>query len=190
MKILHIAKTSTVGLTLAVCLGGLPMNAQKGHGGSSSSAGMGRGTSATHGQMGRQPSQGMSDRQPEGKPGIGQEQRNTKDAMPDNKSSHQQKTTAEQLASNQKLSGKLQGLFPVDTDLSAQADGFKSVGDFVAAAHVSHNLGIPFTNLKGKILSGKSLGQAIHDLKPEADSAGEANRAIAKSKKLLRETGI
>jgi hypothetical protein len=94
------------------------------------------------------------------------------------------------LAANTKLSGKLQGLFPPNTNLSDAAIGIKNLGDFVAAAHVSHNLGIPFGDLKGKIASGKSLGQAIHELKPNADFNAEAARANEQAKKTIHDAGV
>ena len=50
---------------------------------------------------------------------------------------------------------------------------------FVAAAHASHNLGLPFDALKAKLLAGKrtSLRQAIQELRPAASAAIEAQRA-------------
>ena len=43
--------------------------------------------------------------------------------------------------------------------------------------HVSHNLGIPFEQLKAELMAGKSLGQAIHELKPGVDAKKEAIKA-------------
>ena len=83
--------------------------------------------------------------------------------------------------------------------------GFKNQGQFIAALHVSQNLGIPFADLKTAMTgirpittapgstSGApsatttsttsdnqpllSLGQAIHKLRPSADSDGAATTA-------------
>jgi hypothetical protein len=52
------------------------------------------------------------------------------------------------LDQNTKLENKLSSFFPDGTDLSKEAAGFKNLGQFVSAVHVSHNLGIPFENLK------------------------------------------
>ena len=49
----------------------------------------------------------------------------------------------------------------------------------VAARHVSQNLGIDYDALKG-LMTGdnpKSLGQAIQQLKPDADANAEAAKA-------------
>lgn len=65
--------------------------------------------------------------------------------------------------------------------------GFKNQGQFLAALHVSRNLGIPFADLKTAMTGVRpattgttsgatasptplSLGQAIHKLRPSADS--------------------
>jgi hypothetical protein len=86
---------------------------------------------------------------------------------------------SQKLASNKQLASKLQGLLPPGTDLNAAAAGFKNLGQFVAAVHVSHNLGIPFDQLKSKMLGppSESLGKAIHDLKPAADAKAELKKA-------------
>lgn len=52
----------------------------------------------------------------------------------------------------------------------------------MAAVHVSHNLGIPFTDLKEKMLGGDSLGKAIRALKPDADAKAEAKKANREAK--------
>src|SRR6266566_3820403 len=52
------------------------------------------------------------------------------------------------LTQNTQLSSKLSSLLPTCTDLQAAAAGSRNVGRFVAAVHVSHNLDIPFDQLK------------------------------------------
>ena len=68
---------------------------------------------------------------------------------------------------------------PPGTDLQAAASGFKNLGQFVAAVHVSHNLGIPFDQLKAKMQGPptESLGKAIHELKPDADAKAQTKTA-------------
>src|SRR5215831_10785132 len=58
----------------------------------------------------------------------------------------------DKLADNTKLAAKLQSLLPKGTDLTMASSGFKNLGQFVAAVHVAHNLGIPFDQLKAKMM--------------------------------------
>ncbi len=64
------------------------------------------------------------------------------------------KTPGELLTQNAKLSDKLSTLLkqqnPPVTDLQAASHGFNNLGQFVAAVHISDNLGIPFDQLKGQ----------------------------------------
>jgi hypothetical protein len=75
---------------------------------------------------------------------------------------------ASRLASHPGLSTRLQPFLPAGTNLQTAAAGFKNLGQFVAAVHVSHNLGIPFDQLKAKMTgpNSESLGRAIEDLRP------------------------
>ena len=76
------------------------------------------------------------------------------------------------LAKNTALEARLQALVPAGTNLQSAATGFKNLGQFVAAVHVSHNLGIPFDQLKAKLTGSnpQSLGRAIHGLDPNLNS--------------------
>jgi hypothetical protein len=89
------------------------------------------------------------------------------------------KTAGELLSQNTKLASRLGTLLPAGTDLQQAAGGFKNLGEFVAATHVSHNLGIPFENLKARTTGPDaiSLGKAIKELKPEVDSKAEVKKA-------------
>ncbi|MDE3108676.1 MAG: hypothetical protein KGL02_01935 [Acidobacteriota bacterium] len=89
------------------------------------------------------------------------------------------------LAQNTKLSSNLQSLLPAGTDLQTAAQGFKNLGQFVAAVHVSHNLGITFACMKADMTDTAppstvtcpagtgtgskplSLGASIEALKPD-----------------------
>jgi hypothetical protein len=96
---------------------------------------------------------------------------------------------ASALDQNSKLAEKLASFFPSGTNLAEQASGFKNLGQFVSAVHVSHNLGIPFADLKCAELgttaatsastvcssavtnrTGEPLGTAIQQLKPGTNS--------------------
>jgi hypothetical protein len=76
--------------------------------------------------------------------------------------------SASQLTHNPALASKLQALLPAGTNIQTAANGFKNLGQFVAAVHVAHNLNIPFDQLKAKMTgpNAESLGHAIHDLEP------------------------
>jgi hypothetical protein len=74
---------------------------------------------------------------------------------------------ASEITENPGLAFKVQPLLPQGTTLEAASNGFKNPGQFVAALHVSENLGISFNQLKDKIVTDKnSLGDAIQALKP------------------------
>jgi hypothetical protein len=88
-------------------------------------------------------------------------------------------TPGQLLTQNTQLSSKLSSLLPAGTNLQTAASGFRNLGQFVAAVHVSHNLDIPFEQLKCSELAtaeacpgmtvpakGSHLGQAIQTLKP------------------------
>ena len=102
---------------------------------------------------------------------------------------------------NPELSEKLQTLLPKtgpNSTLAGAAMGFRNEGQFIAALHVSKNLGIPFDQLKAKMMSGDppmKLGQAIHALKPnvtekdadnEADKAEKEARADVRTKRIAK----
>jgi len=89
----------------------------------------------------------------------------------------------DQLARKTNLSAKLQSLFPAGTDLQKESAGFRNLGQFVAAAHDSNNLDIPWADMKAKMTGDHpvSLGQAIQDLKPQADAKTEAAKAEAQA---------
>jgi hypothetical protein len=79
---------------------------------------------------------------------------------------------------NPKLVAKLQGLLPAGMTVEQAADGFKNQGQFIAALHVSNNLGIPFEDLKASMVTdGMSLGSSIQALKPTSDATTETERA-------------
>jgi len=83
----------------------------------------------------------------------------------------------ELLQQNSRLAERLRTMLPAGTDVRTAAEGFRNLGEFVAAVHVSHNLGIPFADVKARMMTGDSLGDAIRALRPEADAQVEARRA-------------
>jgi hypothetical protein len=91
------------------------------------------------------------------------------------------KTPGELLTQNKKLSDRLSMLLrqqnPPVTDLQAASRGFTNIGELFVAVHISHNLGIPFDQLKSAAQTSGSLSEAIHVLKPDADVKAEIRKA-------------
>ncbi len=81
------------------------------------------------------------------------------------------------LSHNKAIASKIKDL--TGQDASTACSGFKNLGQCVAAAHVSKNLGVTFADMKAKMTgsSPESLGKAIQDLKPAANSKSEAKKA-------------
>jgi hypothetical protein len=88
-------------------------------------------------------------------------------------------SVADQLAAHPKLAERLAPLIDkTPADMPTAVAGFKNFGQFVAAAHVSNNLGIPFDALKAEITKdGGSLGKGIQALSPEANVDAEIVKA-------------
>ena len=159
-------------LALAIALYCAPALAQHGHPGGMG-GGMGRDSASTMGH------------------GAADHSANT-----NNLSTSHGQTMDQILTRNTQLAGKIQTL----TGMSAQqaCTGFKNLGQCVAAAHVSKNLGIGFACLKSDMTgqapaqgsncpatastsgtAGKTmgLGKAIQTLSPNANSSVEAKKA-------------
>jgi hypothetical protein len=100
------------------------------------------------------------------------------------------------LSHNTHLAAKLEGLLGISatnpnalTLLQNDAMGFKNFGQFVAAVHVSNNLDIPFQTLKTTMTApNMSLGKAIQELKPGADSKSEAKKATTEANEDVKES--
>ena len=163
-------KQLTAALTVAAAaflLGVMPAAAQ-GRGQGQQGNGSGAGAAASHEPMGM--GSAMSN--------------NGSMNNPDNSMARGPKTPGELLTQNTKLSSNLAALLPSGTDLQTAAQGFKNLGLFVAAVHVSHNLGIPLACLKSDMTDtapatgtacpadtgtgpkSLSLGASIQALKP------------------------
>jgi hypothetical protein len=157
----------TLGLAAAVAFAALPAFAQRGGhaGGPPSGVGMG----SSHASASSTSTHGNSSS-------------NTNASGP--------KTASQLLSQNTKLASKLQSLLPAGTDLTAASSGFKNLGQFVAAVHVAHNLGIPFDQLKATMIGPpkESLGQAIHSLKPAASSKTETKKATQQATQDMNES--
>jgi hypothetical protein len=117
---------------------------------------------------------------------------------------------AAKIASKPNLSAKLTGMLPIDPmtgvrmTLDKASLGFKNQGQFIAALHVSQNLGIPFTELKSHMVTvtpgvaGQpvtatqtgSLGQAIQASKKTISATTEVERAEAQAAADLQSAGL
>jgi hypothetical protein len=109
-------------------------------------------------------------------------------------------TVSQHLQHNAKLASKLEsllgmngavnGLSPLQ-QLQGDATGFNNLGQFVAAVHVSHNLDIPFDQLRAKVVGppAETLGKAIQFFKPEADSKAETRKARKQANNDVKESG-
>jgi hypothetical protein len=132
----------------------------------------GGGAPAVHPEIGA----GTIDRDSAGRPsdkGITNSSSSRADHTP--KSSN---TVSNQISEDTALSSKLRGLLPQGTNLDTAASGFPNKGQFVAAVHVSHNLNIPFDQVKARMMANDgSLGKAIHELKPDLSDAAAKSEA-------------
>jgi hypothetical protein len=82
-------------------------------------------------------------------------------------------TVASRVESKPNLVTRVQPLLPAGTTIQSAAAGFKNEGQFLSALHVSHNLNIPFSELKSQMTGSNpvSLGKAIQTLRPQLDKA-------------------
>jgi hypothetical protein len=168
---------SSLALLLAFYLGSGVANAQQhGHGGGMGN--MGGGMSGAHSAEGS--------REPSPSTGIGTGHAGSMAASTN---------PGGVLDHNSHLSAKLEGLLGLSgpnalQTLKTDASGFKNFGQFVAAVHVSQNLGIPFSDLQAKMTGPRAvrLGKAIQDLKPDADGKAEAKKATKQANDEMNET--
>jgi hypothetical protein len=101
-----------------------------------------------------------------------------------NPNAHSTSSFVSRIQSNPQLTSRLTPLLPSGMSLENAAQGFKNQGQFIAALHVSKNVGIPFDQLKTEMTGSnhRSLGQAIETLKPNANADMEAKTAENEAK--------
>jgi hypothetical protein len=85
----------------------------------------------------------------------------------------------QQLSQQPTLVARIRPLLPRGTDPARAASGFGDLGEFISTVHVSDNLDIPFDELKSRVTGpdGRSLGDAIRELRPTANPTVEIKRA-------------
>ena len=94
-------------------------------------------------------------------------------------------------------------MLPANMTLNTASAGFRNQGQFIAAVHVSQNLGIPFADLRAAMLglprpgttpppnttlTPLSLGQSIQQLRPFANATTEASHAETQARADLSTT--
>lgn len=137
----------------------------------------------------------MSETPPMGSPGMGMPGHRQPGTMggPADTTSRPSTSSRESpdkaLSQNAQLDRKLQSMLPQGTTPQEACSGFKTVGECVAAIHVSHNLDIPFNDLKTKMTgsSHEKLGKAIQDLKPTANAKAEEKKARQQTEEDLKQ---
>ena len=134
--------------------------------------GMGSGPSASHGMDMPGSAPGGSMGKPSSAPNMNMSKQSPQDI----------------LNRNSQLSSNLDKLLPAGTTAQQACSGFKNLGQCVAAIHVSHNLGIPFSDLKSKMTGDHSekLGKAIQTLKPDVNAKAESKKAERQAKQDLK----
>ena len=88
---------------------------------------------------------------------------------------------------NPYLSSRVKPLLPSRTTMMDAATGFKNQRQFIAAVHLSKNLGIPFDQIKTRITGQHhmSLNDSLRDLRPEMTKSlvkEEVNKAEKQAK--------
>ena len=112
------------------------------------------------------------------------------------------KTMDQLLTQNTKLSDKISA--PTGESAQQACNGFKNLGQCVAAAHVSKNLGLSFACLKSDMTGvvpstssscptgtgnkSMSLGKSIQTLSPKTDSKMEAKKGLQQANQDLTDT--
>src|SRR5262245_38042757 len=84
---------------------------------------------------------------PVGEHSVGNQGQPNKPSEPNKSAISSKKDVAARLRENPDLASKLQGMLPAGMSVDSAARGFKNVGQFIAAVHVSKNLDIPFDQL-------------------------------------------
>jgi hypothetical protein len=81
------------------------------------------------------------------------------------------------------LHERLKPLLNKGADMGIAAQDFDSAEKFAAVAHAARNTDVPFMLLKHRTVEeGKSLEQAIRELKPEVNATAEGRRAREQAK--------
>jgi hypothetical protein len=86
-------------------------------------------------------------------------------------------------ASEPRLHDRLKPVLNRGAQMSVAADGFRSAEEFATVAHAARNTNVPFMVLKHRVVTeGRTLEDALREVKPEVDAKAEVARAEAAAK--------
>ena len=86
-------------------------------------------------------------------------------------------------ASEPRLHDRLKPVLNRGAQMSVAAEGFRSGEEFATVAHAARNTNVPFMVLKHRVVDeGRTLEEALRDVKPGIDAKAEAARAQAAAK--------
>lgn len=97
---------------------------------------------------------------------------------------------AAMMESDSQLSSRVGTLLPAGSNVASAATGFHDENEFISTAQASHNLNLPFEDMKDRVTAGQSLGDAIHAMKPGmSESEARASAQAANHQALQLRTG-
>lgn len=98
-------------------------------------------------------------------------------------------TPYEELTRNPRLADKVQSLLGPGANLKQATIDFNYLDEFLAAVHVSNNLGIPFDQLRRQMKDSTfgQLRKAVETLKPGVDAKAEVKRAKDQGKQDVKD---
>jgi hypothetical protein len=164
-------------IILGLLLTTAPAFAQHGHAGGGPPSGVGAGPGPGAGSgMGHDPSGALGPS-------------SASNSAPGSQPETGRRSVNDLLTQNTKLASQISDL--TGKDAQQACSGFKNLGQCVAAAHVSKNLGIDFSALKGKVTGSgaENLGQAVHDLNPNIDAKAETKKGQQQAHDDLKGSG-
>ena len=86
-------------------------------------------------------------------------------------------------ASEPRLHARLKPVLNSGARMTVAAEGFRSGEEFAAVAHAARNTNVPFMVLKHRVVDeGRTLEDALRDVKPDVDAKAEVSRAQAAAK--------
>jgi hypothetical protein len=86
-------------------------------------------------------------------------------------------------ASEPRLHARLKPVLHSGARMEVAAEGFRSAEEFAAVAHAARNTNVPFMVLKHRVVDqGRTLEDALRDVRPDVDAKAEVARAQAAAK--------
>ena len=86
-------------------------------------------------------------------------------------------------ASEPRLQDRLKPVLNSGARMTVAAEGFRTGEEFATVAHAARNTRVPFMLLKHRVITeGRTLEDALRDVKPDVDAKAEVARAQAAAK--------